>query len=175
MKILGSIAFFAFVTSPLYAETKEGDCQFAFGQTTFEVHVGNQLKGTANFYLDEFCGEIIINANIAVVNSQAHAMHCQYYVAFFDENDRLLGCAGQGSELAPGKGTHHFGSCLIPIPERIVKDVVKDVVRYKPAFYESVEPIGKPKRKHKTQPSEGIIPSPHGKPLLLGPTDVLPN
>ena len=69
-------------------------------------------------------------------------MHCQYYVAFFDEQGTLLGCAGQGTFGAKGLAageTTQLGSCLIPLPAGLHEKAV----RYKIAFYESDKEIGK--------------------------------
>ena len=53
------------------------------------------------------------------MNTSGKAMHCQYYVAFFDKAGALIGCAGQGTfdekGLAAGESTQ-LGSCLIPLP-----------------------------------------------------------
>ena len=127
-------------------ETKEGSCQLkkggAFDKDVFTVQVGQKIKGTCKFYIMDFLGKKIINANVEIKNTSDEAMHCQYYVAFFDKADELLGCAGQGTfdkdGLAAGK-TENFGSCLIPLPAGFHEKAVK----YKIAFYESGKEIGK--------------------------------
>jgi hypothetical protein len=69
-------------------------------------------------------------------------MHCRYYVAFFDKDGKLLGCAGQGTfdkkGLRAGESTQ-LGSCLIPLPAGLHEKAVQ----YKIAFYESDKEIGK--------------------------------
>ena len=106
-----------------------------------QVRVGEKIKGTCKFYIQEFFGKKIINANIEIVNTSDRAMHCQYYVAFFDEAGKLVGCAGQGTfdkGLAAGESTQ-LGGCLIPLPQGFHEKAVQ----YKIAFYESDKEIGK--------------------------------
>lgn len=134
---------FSFTAS---GEIKEGDCRIKegsfFDKDVFTVQVGDKVKGTCKFYIDEFFGKKIINANIQIVNTADKPMHCRYYVAFFDKEGNLIGCAGQGTfdeeGLAAGETTQ-LGSCLIFLPEGLHEKAV----RYKIAFYESDKEIGK--------------------------------
>jgi hypothetical protein len=129
-----------------FGETKEGTCRLkdgkAFDEDVFTVKVGDKVKGTCKFYIDEFFKKKIINANIQVENTTKKPLYCQYYVAFFDKDGNLIGCAAQGSfgkeGLAAGKSTS-FGSCLIPLPAGFHEKVVQ----YKIAFYEGDKEIGK--------------------------------
>ncbi len=142
--------------SAALCETKEGTCQVkqggAFGKDVFTVHVGEKIKGTCKFFIQKFFEKKIINANIEIVNTSDKAMHCQYYVAFFDKAGALIGCAGQGTfdekGLAAGESTQ-LGSCLIPLPAGFHERAVQ----YKIAFYESDQEIGKeqPGGDHRTQ------------------------
>jgi hypothetical protein len=128
------------------AETKAGSCQLkedeGFGKDVFRVQVGEAIRGTCGFYIQEFFKKKIINANIQIANASAKAMHCQYYAAFFDKAGTLIGCAGQGTfggkGLAAGASTQ-LGSCLIPLPIGLHEAAVQ----YKIAFYESDQEIGK--------------------------------
>ena len=134
-------------------ETKEGSCQLkeggAFDKDAFTVQVGEKIKGTCKFEITEFFGKKVISANIEIANTSDKAMHCQYYVAFFDEHGTLIGCAGQGTfdakGLAAGKSTQ-LGSCLIPLPAGLHEKAVQ----YKIAFYESDQEIGKAASKVRT-------------------------
>jgi hypothetical protein len=69
-------------------KTKEGSCRLiqanAFDKGVVTVQVGQKIKGTCKFYIQEFFGTKIINANVEIVNTSDQAMHCHYYVAFFD-------------------------------------------------------------------------------------------
>ena len=129
-----------------FGETKEGTCQLkqvkGFDKGAFKVQVGKKIKGTCTFCIQEFFGKKVINANIEIANTTDKAMHCQYYVAFFDKADKLIGCAGQGTfdekGLAAGESTQ-LGSCLIPLPVGFHEKAVQ----YKVAFYESDKEIGK--------------------------------
>ncbi|MBN2189821.1 MAG: hypothetical protein JW728_01245 [Candidatus Aureabacteria bacterium] len=127
-------------------EIKEGDCRLKegsfFDKDVFTVQLGDKIKGTCKFFIDEFFGKKIINANIEITNTADKPMSCQYYVAFFDKEGNLIGCAGQGTfdeeGLAAGESTQ-LGSCLIPLPAGFHEKVIK----YKVAFYESDKQIGK--------------------------------
>jgi hypothetical protein len=127
-------------------ETKEGTCQLKrsgpFDKDAFTVAIGEKIKGTCKFRIVDFFGKETIDAGVTIVNTSDKPMHCQYYVAFFDERGTLLGCAGQGTfgakGLAAGESTQ-LGSCLIPLPTGLAEKAV----RYKIAFYESDREIGK--------------------------------
>ena len=128
-------------------ETKSGKCTLreagAFDdEKHVVVKVGEKVKGTCSFYIDEFFGKKIVNANIKIENTTDNAMFCEYHVAFFDKNGNLVGCASQGTMgddgLGAGKETL-LGSCLITVP----KDKLKRIASYKVTFYESDTPIGK--------------------------------
>ena len=129
-----------------YGETKEGTCQLkpgkGFEKDLFQVQVGETIKGTCRFFIFDFVGKKVINAAITILNTGDKAMHCQYYVAFFDKDGNLIGCAGQGTfgktGLAAGQSTQ-LGSCLIPLPAGFHEKAVQ----YKIAFYESDKEIGK--------------------------------
>jgi len=141
--VLFSILFlFAFAGVSL-AETKEGTCQLKTGYVSaVSVEVGQSVKGTCKFYIDDFFGKKIINANIEVKNTAQKPMFFQYNVAFFDKDGHLIGSASQGlsgdSGLEPGKTTQ-TGSCLIPLPA----GKHEEVASYKIAYYESETQIGK--------------------------------
>jgi hypothetical protein len=126
-------------------ETKEGACQLKrygpFDNDAVTVAIGEKIKGTCKLCVADFFGRETINANVSIVNTSDKPMHCQYYVAFFDEHGALLGCAGQGTfgpkGLAAGETTQ-LGSCLIPLPAGLHEKAI----RYKIAFYESDREIG---------------------------------
>jgi hypothetical protein len=127
------------------AETKQGPCKIPNGDSGgdgFVVEVGEKVHGKCKFVIEDFFGKKIIRANIEVVNTAEIPMHCHYYVAFFDKDGQLLGCASQGTSgddgLKPGRNMQ-FGSCLIPLPI----GTHEKVASYKVAFYESKSPIGK--------------------------------
>ena len=82
-----------------FAETKEGTCKLkeGNGNDAFTVEVGTGIKGTCKFYISDFFGKKIINAGIKIENTTKKAMHCQYYVVFFDKDGNFIGCAGQGT------------------------------------------------------------------------------
>ncbi|MBI3736082.1 hypothetical protein HY256_06180 [Candidatus Sumerlaeota bacterium] len=125
---------------------KSGSCTLKerknFSEDVFKVEAGKIVKGTCSFYIDDFFDKKIINANIEVTNTAKRPMFCQYYVAFFDKDGHLIGCAGQGitgdEGLKPGQATQ-LGSCLIPLPP----GTHEQVASYQVAFYESDVEVGK--------------------------------
>ncbi len=141
-----SLAIIFLWSTSAFGEVKEGSCTLkegsAFDKDVFTVEVGDRIKGTSKFYIDEFFDKKIIYANIEIKNTASIPFFCQYYVAFFDDEGNLVGCATQGSfgddGLEPGETTQ-FGSCLIPLPQ----GKHEKVSSYKIAFYESDSPIGK--------------------------------
>jgi hypothetical protein len=127
-------------------ETKERDCQLTtgngFDEGALTVQVGNTIQGTCKFFIEDFLDRKIINANVEIKNTGAKAMHCQYDVAFFDEDGKLIGSFGQGTfgenGLAAGESMQ-LGSCLIFLPVGFHENVAK----YKIAFYESDKQFGR--------------------------------
>ena len=109
-------------------ENKEGSCQLkqcgAFDKDVVTVHVGEKIQGTCRFHITDFFKRKIINAGVEIVNTSDRRMHCQYYVAFFDEQGTLIGCAAQGTfgaeGLAAGKSTQ-LASVLFPCPPAFLK------------------------------------------------------
>lgn len=125
---------------------KQGPCklkrQRPFDKDVFTVEVGQNMRATCKFYIDDFFGRTIINANMSVKNVSKQRRNCQYYVAFFDKNGKLVGCAGQGlgeSGLAPGRDMS-VGSCLVFVPDGMAETVTSYQVR----LYET-SPIEKKK------------------------------
>ncbi len=125
-----------------FGETKEGPCKLkqcsALDKDVVTVQLGDKVKGTAKFYITDFFEQKIISANINFTNTANKSMYSEYYVAFFDKDDKLVGCDHGGTELAAGQSTQ-FGSCLIPLP----KGFHERIVQYKIAYYEDDKPIGK--------------------------------
>jgi hypothetical protein len=129
----------------VFGETKEGTCCLQqadpFDRDVFTVHVGEKIQGTCKFFVQEFFGRKIINANIEIANTSGKTMYCQYYVAFLNRDGQLIGCAGQGTfgpKGLPAEESTQLGGCLIPLPAGLVGKAV----RYQIAFYESDKEIG---------------------------------
>jgi len=118
---------------------KEGACTLkkrdGSDKDVFTIEIGQNIHGACKFFVDEFFGKTIINANMSLKNTSKERRNCQYYVAFFDKGGKLVGCASQGLGdygLAPGKDTN-MGSCLIFVPD----GVAETVTSYKVRFYET--------------------------------------
>ena len=117
---------------------KEGPCVLkkgsAFDKDVPTVEIGKNIQGTCKFYISDFIGRTIINANMSVKNTSKERRNCQYYVAFFDKKGKLIGCADQGlgDGLDAGADTQ-MGSCLIFLPDGMAETVTS----YKVRFYET--------------------------------------
>lgn len=144
LKITGILTLASLALLPAGDELKKGPVKLKkarFGKGAFEVSVGKVVKGTCQFYIDEFFGKKIINAGVRLHNTSKSAMHCHYYVAFFNAEGDLLGSASQGTMgegLAADEKTQ-LGSCLIPLPV----GTHEKVTHYQVRFFESPKPIGK--------------------------------
>jgi hypothetical protein len=129
-------------------ETKQGSCELkpseGFDKDVVRVQIGDRVKGTCKFYITDFLQKKVINAGVQIVNTSDKPIRCQYYVAFFDQAGKLIGCVGQGASCAAGENAYLI-SCLIPLPEGFHEKVAQ----YKIAFYESDQANGK------EQPTKG--------------------
>ena len=124
---------------------KEGRCAIKerrFNDDEDTVEIGRNFQGVCKFYSDDFFRSTIINAGLHVKNASKGRRACQYYVAFFDKNGKLVGC-GDGrtmdTGLTPGEDTSL--SCLLFLPE----EQIKEVVSYRVRLYES-ETLPEPKK-----------------------------
>jgi len=113
------------------------------GTKPLTVEFGATVKVKAELRLDTFFGKQVVSANATARNGGTVPMFCQYYVAFFDKDGKLLGCAAQGTlaekGLAPNEEVS-LGSCLVPLPPAS-RALVQS---YQVAFYESEKEIGSP-------------------------------
>jgi hypothetical protein len=125
---------------------KEGPCTIRKRENlndAFTVEIGQNIHGTCKFYIDDFLGQTIINANMSVKNVSKERRNCRYYVAFFDKDGKLVGCANQGlcdEGLASGEDTN-MCSCLVFVPP----GTAETVTSYKVRFYETDK---LPEKKH---------------------------
>ncbi len=135
---------------------KEGPCSLKDAKShekAVKIELGKNIQGDCRFYIDEFFGKTIINANISVKNTSKERRNCQYYVAFFDKDGKLVGCAEQGlgdDGLAAGKDTN-MCSCLIYLPD----GAAETVASYKVRLYET-DPIAEKKKKKGKEVTGGV-------------------
>lgn len=130
------------------ADRKAGECKLqeagAFDESKLvKVTLGKSLKAECSFRIGEFFDKKTVFAGTTIKNPTAKPMFFQYYVAFFDKDKNLIGCASQGSFGDDGLeagGETQLGSCLIELPA----DAVKLITSYQVVLYESDKPIGKP-------------------------------
>jgi hypothetical protein len=133
-------------TSAVLGESYEGSCRLKaggmFDRDTFDVPIGQSLKGICKLCITEFAGRKPIHAGAEVANTTDKAIYCKLYVAFFDRDEKFLGCGTLGSlngkGLAPRKPYWIGGVCLVFLPAGLHEAAV----RYKMAFYESDQQIG---------------------------------
>jgi hypothetical protein len=83
-------------------------------------------------------GEWAIFAPLFVTNGTGKPLHLHYYIAFFDSDDRLVGCCNQGIETKPGVKDLQLGSCIVEGPKQRLLSAVK----YQFTIYESDRWIG---------------------------------
>jgi hypothetical protein len=125
------------------ADRKSGPCAFGKnGEKKMKFELGKALKAKCEWEIDDFFDKKTIMAGATIKNPTSKPMFYRYYVAVFDAKGNLIGAAGQGSfgneGLAPGE-EEHLASCLIMLPEAMVKQVAK----YQVVLYESDKPVGK--------------------------------
>ena len=130
----------------LTADRKSGECKlqeagpFDEGKAV-KLKLGKTLKGECSWHIGEFFDKNVIFAGVTIENPTDKAMFFNYYVAFFDKDKKLIGCAEQGSfgdEGLAAKKETQLGSCLIHLPE----DAIKQITSYQVVLYESDKPIG---------------------------------
>lgn len=158
-----------------FEETKEGPCSISqgwpFDRETFTLEFGNRLKAECRLCAFEFAGgREAISAAALLENTSDRMMYCAYYIAFFDDEKKLIGCASQS--LAPPIGlpagqNGSLGSCLVWVPEGSREKITS----YKLAFYESDRAIGpSAKRRAPMSPSENAGSSPEAPVPNEGPS-----
>jgi len=141
MKIILPVILSLLFTATLRAAAISGDIQLKFsesfgGADGFRKEFGDVIKATCNWSAGDFFGQETVFATVSLKNTGSKAMFYNYYVAFFDKDNNLVGAAGQGSfgdaGLKPG-GDVQLGSCLIHLP----KDKYKEITSYKAVLYET--------------------------------------
>ena len=91
-------------TSPLPAANKSGTAEFpAAAKKCIEVTVGDNVKFDSDFHRFEFEGVTAIAANGRLRNTSDKQLNAVLYVAFFDKDNKLIGCTSQSVFLLPGK------------------------------------------------------------------------
>jgi hypothetical protein len=141
MKLIPYVLGLTLLALSVQAATIEGDITLKysdsmFAKDSFKKEFGDVVKATCDWRVGEFFGKETVFAGVTVKNTGAKPMFCQYYVAFFDKNKKLVGASGQGSfgddGLKPGEETQ-MGSCLIHLP----KGRYKEIVSYQAVIYET--------------------------------------
>ena len=73
----------------------------------FHQEFGDVVKATCAWRTGDFFGKETVFAGVSLKNTGSKPMYCQYYVAFYDKDKKLVGATGQsaGSGLKPGQQT----------------------------------------------------------------------
>ena len=146
--ILGAFVAASVVLAAVSADRKAGKCRLQqagpFDESkVVKIKFGKVLKGETSWRVGEFFDKTTVFAGVTIKNPTDKPVHFRYYVAFFDKEGKLIGCAGQGSfgddGLAAGEESQ-LGSCLVELP----KGAIKLITSYQLVFYESDKPVGKP-------------------------------
>jgi len=129
------------------AASIDGEIKFTYEasdipKNAFKREFGDVVKAECNWYVGDFFGQETVFAGITVKNTGARPMYFRYYVAFFDQNKKLVGTAAQGSFGEPALkvgGKTQLGSCLVYLP----KARYKDIASYQAVVYETDTPSKK--------------------------------
>jgi hypothetical protein len=147
-KINIAIALFLFCTVCSYGQEvfrKSGKIKLKEAKNTFDkkaffnVKIGKKIAVEGKFGISDFFNSKVVMANANVKNTSKKDLYYAYFVAFFDKNKNLIGCASQGNmtPLKAGKATQ-LGSCIIQLPE----SEIKKITSYQLVFIESDKKIG---------------------------------
>lgn len=143
MKQLLVVILAAFISLPCFAaSTLNGEISLEFpnkraiSEKAFKKEFGEVIKATTDWYVGDFFGKEVLFAGVTVKNTGKVSKAYQYYVAFFNKDNELIGAIGQSSfgteGLKPGENTQ-LASCLITLP----KDKYKEIKFYQAILYES--------------------------------------
>jgi hypothetical protein len=76
------------------------------------IQVGKKVVFKVHAYIDEFMGELIINANADLSNLTDETQRVIYVITFYDANKNIVGAYAAHCTLGPKEETQ-FGSALI--------------------------------------------------------------
>lgn len=126
------------------AATLEGSCRLREGSAAAEtapaVQIGDKVKGTCKFYVKQIFQQKVIYGELAFTSTADKPGNCMCFVAFFDINGVMLGCAATGVNGDQGLAAGQSVGRLISIP--LPAGLFDAVAQYKIAYYESEHPIG---------------------------------
>jgi hypothetical protein len=121
----------------------EGRCEPAKHskiQTALQVKLpAARMTYTAKMHCGPFPGEDwAIVAPLFIANPTKQKLYCHCYLAFFDAQNRLVGCCNQATDVNPGAKDLQLGSCIVPG----AKGKLLSATRVQAVVYESDGPIG---------------------------------
>lgn len=92
----------------------------------FTKRFGDNIEVTSKWYVDDFFGRETVFAGASVKNKGSKTLAFHYFVAFYDKEHKLIGCAAQSSfkdaGLKAGEETE-LGSCLVKLPSSKFKEI----------------------------------------------------
>jgi|GEM_PF-1897354 hypothetical protein len=76
------------------------------------IRVGEKVVFKVNAYIDDFIGDMIINANANLINLTNDSQELIYAITFYDADKNIVGAYAANCLLDPNESTY-FGSALI--------------------------------------------------------------
>jgi hypothetical protein len=124
------------IPARLAAETKSGAIDLTDDKKPVKITVGEKLKFETNFHRFEFGGKASFAANGTLKNTSNKKLYCALYVAFFDKDKNLMGCAARTTILDPGKDL--VVANVIELPA----DQIEKITTYQVTLYDSEKEFG---------------------------------
>ena len=90
------------------------------------INTGEKVTFEIKVFEDEFFGDPIINANAKITNNMKQKVRGVYAIAFFDKDDKLIGCHQGSWQMEPGEDIN-YGSGII----RCDSESIAKVTSYK--------------------------------------------
>ena len=122
-------------------EIKLKEAKNAFDKKAFfKVQTGKKIKVEGKFRISKFFDSKVVMATADAENTSKKDLYYAYFIAFFDKNKKLIGCASQVASMQPLKAGEktQFGMCIISLPE----SEIKKITSYQLVFIESDKKIG---------------------------------
>jgi len=92
--------------------TKEGKITLKDSKNEQVLIVGDKVVFKVNAYIDDFLGDMIINANAKLINLTDDTQELVYAITFYDGAKNIVGSYAANCTLDPNEDTY-FGSALI--------------------------------------------------------------
>ena len=108
-------------------------------RSPFQFDIDGQLKYRFRLRFDKFVqGEWALIPQLEVTNETESKMYTMLYAAYFDDEDRLVGCCHQGLESEPNGRPTQMASLIVSGP----KTMLAKATNFRLVLYESDKRIG---------------------------------